>query len=243
VGERAAGQHGRGGNRTGSARWAAWIVGLLSLTVALAGASVAAAESFGAPPGPDQSRCAALHGRQRILRIGQRLVLKAGPITNQCGGPPSRTHYAWETTDPNDPSAALGLQQVGRCAPDSPKCVYEAVMFTQPGIWESVGITGTSPDGGWGAGIGYAIRYGHYFEAGISTYHDHPKTVTMTGKGQRRTALPDQGWFNFAALPGTYTFSWLVHGRTVHHTVHLDQLPDKHLSVYFEPHGPVIERD
>jgi hypothetical protein len=217
---------------------------LLSLIALLAGASVAAAESFGKVPGPDQSRCAPLYGKQRILKIGQRIKLRAGPTTNQCGGPPNKTRYAWQTTDPADPSAALGLQQVGHCAPDAPRCTYVAVMFTQPGIWQSVGITGTSPDGGWGAGIGYAIKYGHYFEVGISTEHEHAESVTMDGKGQHRTTTAGQeGWFNFAALPGTYTFSWSNKGQEVHRTVQLDQRPDKSVSVYFEAHRTVVERN
>jgi len=218
------------------------LVGLLAVIASLAAASVALAESFGKPPGPDQSRCAPLYGKQRILKIGQKIKLRAGPVTNKCGGPPNRTRYAWETTDPNDPSAALGLQQVGHCGPDAPRCTYRAVMYTQPGIWQSVGITGTSPDGGWGAGIGYAIEYGQHFEVSVSPTHQHPQTLTMSGKGQRTTMLPQQGWFNFAAVPGTYTFAWSNKGQEEHRTVHLVQRPDKHMTVYFEAHRNVIEQ-
>jgi hypothetical protein len=218
------------------------VVGLLAVIASLAAASVALAESFGKPPGPDQSRCAPLYGKQRILKIGQKIKLRAGPITNQCGGPPNRTRYAWQTTDPNDPSAALGLQQIGHCGADAPRCSYRAVMYTQPGIWESVGITGTSPDGGWGAGIGYAIEYGQHFEVSVTPTHQHPQTVTMSGKGQRTTMLPQQGWFNFAAVPGTYTFSWSNKGQEEHRTVQLVQRPDKHMTVYFEAHRNLVEQ-
>lgn len=200
--------------------------------------TVASAESFGPLPGPDQSRCAALRANRRILNIGQTIVLHGGPITDQCGGLPSTTRYAWQSGDPADPSSAPGLTMVHPCASDAPVCIYRAALFTQPGAWQAVGITGTSPDGGWGASVPYAIRYGRYFEVGVTVngFSNSPRTVTLTGNGRHTTTGPNQGGaYVFDVTRGTYTFSFTL-GRKAHHTkVHLSERPGAGTGVNITP--------
>ena len=172
--------------------------------------AVASAESFGPLPAPDQSRCAPLSANRTLLNIGQTIVLQAGPITDQCGGPAATTRYAWQSTNPSDPSAAPGLTMVGSCVPDAPECVYRATLFTQPGMWQAVGITGTSPDGGW-AQRSVRNPFGRYFEVGVTVngFSSSPTTVTLTGEGRHQSTQANQsGAFVFDVTRGTYTFSF-----------------------------------
>jgi hypothetical protein len=201
--------------------------------------SVAAAESFGTLPPPDQSRCAPLSANRMVLNIGQEITLRAGPITNQCGGPAGATHYAWQTTDPSQPSAATGLIQVHRCPQDAPACVYRARLFTQPGMWQAVGIDGTSPDGGWGASVPYAIRYGRYFGINVDTEYPtgSPSSVTLTGDRRHETIGADQaGLFAFAVLPGTYTFSFHIGHRSLRQTARLEERAGDEIQLTLSPH-------
>jgi hypothetical protein len=206
-----------------------WLILCVVTVAALSAAVTATAESFGPLPGPDQSRCAALRASRKLLNIGQRIVLRAGPITDQCGGPAATTHYAWQTTDQTQPSAAPGLVQLHPCRQDAHVCTYVARLFTQPHMWQSVGIQGTSPDGGWSAGVPYAIRYGHYFMVSIGINGENPpqpKSVTLSGKGHRESTTASQsGVFLFAALAGTYTVSYTLGHRSVSHTYHLKAAP------------------
>ncbi|HEX4010942.1 MAG TPA: hypothetical protein VHX62_13075 [Solirubrobacteraceae bacterium] len=218
------------------ARSAAVIAVVVTSVVAV---SVAAAESFGILPPPDQSRCAPLSANHTVLNIGQEVTLRAGPITSQCGGPASTTRYGWQTTDPSQPSAAIGLIQVHPCVPDAPACVYRARLFTQPGIWQAVGIDGTSPDGGWGASVPYAIRYGRYFGINVDTEYPTgaPNAVALTGDGRHETIGADQaGLFAFAVLPGTYTFSFRIGHKSLHQKVRLKERPGDEIQLTLAPH-------
>ena len=172
------------------------------------------------------------------MNIGQEITLRAGPITASCGGPPSKTHYNWQTDDPSQPSDAPGLVMVHRCAEDAPTCVYRARLFTLPGFWQALSITGSSPFGGWSSDVTYAIRYGSYFGVGIGVDPaiGQPKAVTLSG-GRRHesTTATQSGLFEFAIKRGTYTFSFRVGHRAVKRRIRLSDRPGKSIQVTIGP--------
>jgi hypothetical protein len=190
----------------------------------LAMASIAHAEGFGKSPGATESRCARLVANRALLNIGQRIVLKAGPVTSLCGSPASETVYNWQTTDQTNPDDAFGLVQVHACKTDAPRCVYRAFLFTQPHMWQSLGIEGNSADGGWGSTVPYAIRHGRYFGVNVIIEGGQPKSVEVKGGGHKESNTADQSSeFQFALLPGTYTFSYTLAGHSFHRKIHIDK--------------------
>jgi hypothetical protein len=207
--------------------------------ISAAGAAAAAAESFGPLPAPDQSRCAPLRANRKVLAIGQLIILRAGPITDQCGGPASTTAYAWQTTDPAQPSAAIGLVQVHPCPKDASGCVYRARLFTQPKLWQSLSILGESPFGGWSSSVPYVVRYGDYF--GVTVEIDdasgQPKVVRLSGHGRTdSTTASESGGFAFAVVAGTYTFTYSVKAKTFHRTIHLKEPPGRTVELMIGAH-------
>jgi hypothetical protein len=188
----------------------------------LAGAGVALAESFGPVPGPDQSRCATKFSvsRHRLV-IGQTLEATAGPPTADCGGPSTSVRWGWPlyTTDISQ-TQTPGLIETHPCPSTSSHCEFKAVIYTQPGVWQSVGIGGTSPQGGWGASDYYAVLTQNYREMYGSVGAPGIFKVTVSGPRRRQTVTTSRsGQWYLLVRPGTYAVSAVVHDTKIKITV------------------------
>jgi hypothetical protein len=105
-------------------------------------------------------------------------------------------------------------------------------MYTQQGIWQGVGIGGTSPQGGWGAGSYYAVLTQNYRELYGVVGKPGVRTVTVSGPHGRQTVktLSNGTWY-LAVKPGVYKVSWVLH-KTIRRTVKVAGKPGTAVTIY-----------
>jgi hypothetical protein len=196
------------------------LAGVASL--ALAAASLSAAESFGPMPKPVESRCAQLTISRHLVNIGQTIEASAGPATASCGGPSATVHWAWPINSP-DNNEIEGLTETHTCRGTTSQCQFKAILYTQPGLWQGFCITGVSPQGAWSSCQSYAVRTGQYHVLTGTIFnlpHNTPVKVTVTGHGARHTVTTDvAGVWRLAVTKGTYTISFRGRRKTIRHKV------------------------